>query len=732
MAHIEKIKIISGVYWIAIKEADFYCLCGCPEDIVKHLIKKGLIKNIEKNGRIFQSGPNAILLSDILVQKGRFSNLAEFPVLQMLYMQGMALPNHPNNTGMKPILIGEEKQVNAQMEYIYRGNYGLISKEEIMEVGIDEEAAEEMMRLKLKFAFGNIRKTEELLDSKIVKHEQVEIRNGISIKRNNFNRYEFSYKGESVEVNLTLALDKEYEPAYELGFYQVKPEYFSVIHSGDGDGWDINRPCMSSVLVFQEKIYLIDAGPNILTSLTALGIGVNEIEGIFQTHGHDDHFAGLPTLLRADHRIKFYSTPLVRASVTKKLSALFNWGQDHLENYFEICDLELDVWNNVEGLEVKPTLSPHPVETNIYTFRTLWEKGYCTYAHLADIAALDVLKGMITTDETEPGIPQSYYEQIKGEYLEPADIKKIDVGGGLIHGVAEDFFEDVSKKIVLSHKAEKLTVQEKEIGSSAPFGMVDVLISSNQDYTMRIAAQLMRDYFPEAPAEDLRMMLNFQVESFNAGTILIKGGETTPFIYLILTGMVETIHSKTGRQRMISTGSLVGELSGLMNCSSMETVRAESYIRTLKIPGNFYNKFIKRNKLYQNYHTTIDNREFLQNTWLFGEMVSYPILNKISKQFEIAQYPMGKKRLIGGKPELILLKEGELEIYSKGELIDAIEPGEFYGEDSIVGNKSETLEIQAAKQSTVYEIEGSILMDIPIVLWKLLEISERRYKIKNV
>ncbi len=732
MAHIEKIKIISGVYWISIKEADFNCLCGCPEDIMKHLIKKGLIKNIEKNGRLFQSGPNAILLSDILVQKGRFSNLAEFPVLQMLYMQGMAIPDHPNNTGIKPILIGEEKQVNAQMEYIYRGNYGLISKEEIMDAGIEEEAAEEMMRLKLKFAFGHIGQTKELLDSKVVNQDLVEIRNGITIKRKSFNRYEFNYKGESIEVDLTLFEDEDYEPAYELGFYQIKPEYFSVIHSGDGDGWDINRPCMSSVLVFQEKIYLIDAGPNILTSLTALGIGVNEIEGIFQTHGHDDHFAGLPTLLRADHRIKFYSTPLVRTSVTKKLSALFNWDKDRLGNYFEICDLEFDVWNNVEGLEVKPTLSPHPVETNIYTFRTLWEKGYCTYAHLADIAGLDILKNMMTDDKTEPGISQHFYEQVKAEYLEPADIKKIDVGGGLIHGNAEDFLEDNSKKIVLSHKSEKLTVQEKEIGSSAPFGMVDVLISSNQDYTMRIAAQLMRDYFPDAPSEDLRMMLNFQVESFNAGTILIKAGETTPFIYLILTGMVETIHSKTGRQRMISTGSLVGELSGLMNCSSMETVRAESYIRTLQIPGSFYNKFIKRNKLYQNYHTTIDNREFLQNTWLFGEMVSYPILNKISQQFELKQYPKGKTRLIGSKPELILLKSGELEILSKGEAIDTIEPGEFCGEDSIIGDKFESLEIRSSKQSSVYEIDGNFLMDIPIILWKLLEISERRSKIKSV
>ena len=42
----------------------------------------------------------------------------------------------------------------------------------------------------------------------------------------------------------------------------------------------------------------MDAGPNIDYALMALGIGVNEIDGIFHTHCHDDHPAGLTTLIR--------------------------------------------------------------------------------------------------------------------------------------------------------------------------------------------------------------------------------------------------------------------------------------------------------------------------------------------------------------------------------------------------------------------------------------------------
>jgi hemerythrin len=62
----------------------------------------GLMVDYEVQGRRAESGPNAILLSDVILQNGAFRNMAEFPVLQMLYRLGMILPGHPNNHGMRP------------------------------------------------------------------------------------------------------------------------------------------------------------------------------------------------------------------------------------------------------------------------------------------------------------------------------------------------------------------------------------------------------------------------------------------------------------------------------------------------------------------------------------------------------------------------------------------------------------------------------------------------------
>ncbi|NNF46607.1 MAG: MBL fold metallo-hydrolase, partial [Desulfofustis sp.] len=292
MGRITKILIAPGLYWVAIPEADLYIQCGCVEDSIKHLIRCGLITPLEKQGISWETGPNTILLSDIMLQGGHFSNLAEFPVLQMLYRQGMGIPGHPNNTGRKPLLIGNSRQIQAQLEYIYRGNYGLISMDELLEAGLSREEAELVWNLKMEFAYGKIKRTDQLLDSIILRDQEVEIRDNIYIRRDDINQFTISYMGEMVSVDLNIPVYKRYPAPYPLGFHDIKREYFGVVHSGQGDGWDINRPCMASIIVYQGKIYLVDAGPNIAYCLIALGIGINEIEGIFHTHCHDDHFAG--------------------------------------------------------------------------------------------------------------------------------------------------------------------------------------------------------------------------------------------------------------------------------------------------------------------------------------------------------------------------------------------------------------------------------------------------------
>ena len=190
-------KIAPGVFWLEVAKADFRLLCGCPADAIKHLFAHGKIESIVKDGISFEKGPNAILLSDVSVQNGKFSNLSEFPFLHMLYRQGMILPNHPGNTGEKPLLIGSSAQLQGQLEYLHRGNYGLIDERELCQAGVKRENVDPMMAIKHWFAFGNIRPITDLCeprsideaeeisikDVKIQRHRQISLLSNIRAKK---------------------------------------------------------------------------------------------------------------------------------------------------------------------------------------------------------------------------------------------------------------------------------------------------------------------------------------------------------------------------------------------------------------------------------------------------------------------------------------------------------------------------------------------------------------------
>ncbi len=723
MHRIKKVEVTRGISWIEVPEVDLRILCGCPADSVKHLMKRGLIIWTERDGVKYELGPNAILLSDVLLQNGEFSNLAEFPVLQMLYRQGMIIPNHPNNTGQKPLLVGNRSQVKAQMEYIYRGNYGLVSKEEMLATGLDEETADEMMAMKLRFAFGKIHPTEELLDVRVVEEEAVEIFGGVQIRRLSRNVYQVDYQGETVEVDLNLPEGKGYEVPYPLDCHDVRRGYFSVLHSGQGDGWDPQRPSMSSILMFQGKVYMIDVGPNVHENLEALGISLNEIHGLFHTHCHDDHFGGLATLARSGHRIEYYATPLVRASVTKKLCALLSVEESFFEKCFNINDLEDDVWNSVDGLEVRPIFSPHPVETTIMRFRSLWEDGYHTYAHYADIAAFSVIDGMLE-EEGRPGLKQSTIEKVKRDYLEPANTKKIDIGGGMIHGDIEDFAHDESDRIILSHSAAPYSDRQKEIGSGAPFGAVDDLIPIYQNYSWRFAIEYLRSYFPSASDYYMRILLNNKVELFNPESIILKEGYVNKEIYLTLTGNVEMMNVQEGVNCELYAGTIIGDVSGLNRVPSSYTFRSKNFVQALRIPSSLFTVFVQQNDLFNEMAQMEMRRELLNRIPLFSEAISYALKNRLSHGVTTLQCAVGEL-VSNDEDALYILYQGSLVEQGGGERV--LEPADHFGEEAAIieGEPLGQRHFKATEKSEIWLIPGNLLREIPILLWKVMENSSK-------
>ena len=676
----------------------------------------------------YEIGPNAILLSDVPVQNGGFSNLAEFPILHMFYRQGMILPDHPNNKGAKPLVVGHSRAVASVSEALFRGTYGLADKSEVLDAGVSQEFADEVIREKLWFSFGSIRRSEDLLDLRIHDTETVEIQPGLTLRREAVNRFTFECQGKKLSVDLNLAPGQTYESPFRLGRSRIRREYFSVVHIGEGDGWDPNRPCMGSLLQFQGKNYLIDAGPNILESLEAIGLGLTEIEGVFQTHAHDDHFAGLPSLAMSDHRLKFFSTQLVRSWVMKKMAALMGVPERIFSSTFEFHDLEHDVWNDVEGLAVRPTWSPHPVETTIYTFRANSAQGMKTYSHWADIGAFSVLKKLLVDAPDASAVSKTLYASLSRLLLEPADVKKVDIGGGMIHGMAEDFAGDTSAKLVLAHISRQPTRREKEIGTFVDFGVQEVLIPARQDYRLKTVTEALRGYFPQAPEWELELLLNGELDDYSPGTILQKKGESISRVLLVVTGVVEAIHGETGRETRFSSGTLIGELHALTGLVASQTWRARSFVTVLSLPTELYTRFIERNADLGEQLRVAKMTLSLQATALFGDSVSSIQQTRIARRAKLVELKTGEEPQAGTgtSPHLYLVEEGLLILQYKDEVVETVGPGCFCGEESIFFRGGGGVSARSVVPTRMLAIPSDILMEIPIVGWKLLETYERR------
>ncbi len=457
-----------------------------------------------------------------------------------------------------------------------------------------------------------------------------------------------------------------------------------MVHSGDGDGWDINRPAMGSIVLFQAKVYLIDAGPNIQTSLDALGIGVNEIDGVFSTHCHDDHFAGLTQLIRSDRRVKYFSVPLVRASIEKKLAAVLGAPDLEVRDLFEVHDLELDQWNDIDGLEVLPFISPHPVETTCLRFRVFWEGGYRTYAHLADIASREVLEKMVVADDQPAGISQARFERTKREYAEPANVKKIDIGGGAIHGQAVDFRGDASGRLILAHTDRAFTEEERAIGSGAPFSTIDVLIEAVTNPLRRKVFEYLCNYYPDIPLSPLRHLMNTRVVTFNPETLIIKQGEPVAEVLLVISGNVEMLRPDEHRGHMLFGGALLGEISTLLNNDSDVAYRAVGFVQALRIPGDLSRDFVERNSLYRSIVQARQESNFLRRTWLFGEGVSAGMLNRLVLAADVRRFEP-EALLAPPDNELLLIQSGSAMLEKPGGRAEQLNAGDHFGARALGG-----------------------------------------------
>ena len=530
MSYIQQTALKDATY-LSIPEADVFLLCSSPADVVKELASKKLITVVDETISK-ENGPNAILMSELGVENLSFRNVIEFPILQMLYKQGVAFLDLKKYPLKKPKLIFHSYKDFLKQQKAFRiGGYGFTSIEKMMSYGLSLEDATDLYHVKLAFAGGEFRELEELVDV-IFLDKKTHIKNGVYVQKVAFNEYIVSYKDESCRVDLKLGQPDPFYNPFSLPMKHIRyDDYFSVTHLGEGDGWNPDLPSMSSLIHFNGKLYLVDAPPNVKYALKRLGVGLNNLDGIFHTHNHDDHFCDILNLQRNNTTIKYFSVPVVRANMVEKVEALYY--RKPVDSFFDFEDLQLDEWNDIDGLEVKPFLSAHPIETVCYIFRAKNPRTgeYKTYGHYADISTFDLLRGF-----AKKNVSQRFIDKILHNYLLPLDIKKLDVGGGFIHGQHTDFGEDKSAIIHYSH----LCHANGKLAKIA-FGHKDVLIEGEPNSSEQHIVSTLTKLFPASSQEDIVTAAKTH-RVIEPGQSLCKMGDKIEEITFIVYGFAHSEH----------------------------------------------------------------------------------------------------------------------------------------------------------------------------------------------
>ncbi len=726
MSLITKKNISNGVTWVAIKEANLYLCCGCPADTVKHLRKSGCINNVEVEGIMSQDGPNAILLSDTLIQNGQIANLAEFPILQMLYMQGMNLVDHPNYKKSKPILIGYEDQIKSQLDYASVGNHGLTSIDEIMEAGISLEGANKIISMKLHFSGGEMKHLHDLIATCTIGDSKVEMENGVYIHRTGINIFKISYKDESVIVDLNLKQDEHFIAPYELPFKKIVRDVFSITHTGEGNGWDEKRPCMASVIHFREKIYLVDAGPNILNNLSYLGIGLSEIDGIFLSHIHDDHFAGITELINVERKLNLYTTKLVRRTAEKKLKALMNSKIDLIDVAFNCIDLEFDFWNDVDGMEVKPIFSPHTVETNIFNFRIFDGEDFKTYTHLADSINFDEYKAIV--GNSPKLFSTKDISRLEEIYLSKVNLKKIDVGGGIVHGHLTDYDSDSSDVLVVAHTTAPVETNKENL-INVEFGDAHTLIRNDEfDFLKAKSTSFIRQYFDTIGENELSLLVQQKINSYTPNQQIIAEDDNQNKLMLILTGLV-FFEDDVGNRQTMDSGNVIGYSKRYFRRELPKSYQAFSHVNCLEFDEEFINTFIKTNSLVEIFNERISTNTILRRTRLLGGILSNTVYNRISINSEILivdEEGLLDKNL---QSNIFIIVKGKVKIrYSKGFNL-SVNEGEHFGGSNLLNAYRRKQNFIFSSKLKVLSIPIEQIEKVPQILWRLLELEQMRYQL---
>ncbi|MCZ6675941.1 MAG: cyclic nucleotide-binding domain-containing protein [Candidatus Poribacteria bacterium] len=752
-SNIEVIEICPASFLFKVPKAGVSWILNPWPDISKFLIQQGL-------------SFNGIFCSDLHMQKGVSCNLIEFPLLHMMFNQGMIFRRE------RPCLVGTLHQLHLASEGFRRGLYGFYDVSELEGCDLSEGEMHALMREIKGFALGErIKEADELLDLvplvPLGEHptpDQATNYRGLRIWKKGINVFGFEWQGEQVTIDCNLREGEEYTPPLKIDVKNIPYTLYQIIDTGEEDGFS-QKSCMHTVIQWRDKIICIDLPMNVSYLLDKISVSRTEIDAVIFTHNHDDHIGELSMLLQMDKKVTVICPRIVWKSIVLKAATVFGMSADEFAGYFDYRPIRYGRENEIDyfGLRIEAHPSIHSVPCAIYRMRGIVNREWKVYSHLSDILNFHRCRTLIQSGH----LSQKRFDDYREFLLEPATVKKIDVGTGFgnedfsVHGSWKDFLADPSEHIVLAH------IQREQLDETATVAVGQVAVAgSSRDISERLshtyqdkyrerALKYLADYLFTLLEDNIKkglieesqiraylgILADNEIRLIQPNTPFLKMGEQSTFVDMVISG-VGSVWIRKGEDLVrianVNAGDLIGDMGVLQEIPRTASIRADTYMNVLRIPGPLFREAAILLKIFVPGAEGVlqkiwRHRDIVQGSRIFGHEVPVYRQNKIAQHaVEVGLKPGECIRFrgshegalfLGSAPESFRILVGDRELPQ-----DRFTPPVF-GERAFLIGEPDPYHAMAREKATLLKLDRekfNWIHEVPIFKLRLRELVERR------
>ena len=752
---VEVIKICPAAFLLRIAEAEISWVFNAWPDTAKYLIQKEL----EITGIVY---PDVLMQTD----RGISCTLVEFPLLHGLFNQGMYF------RGERPHLVGTQRQLDLASESFRRGLYGFYDTSEMEECDLSEEEMNALAREIEGLSLNGIQPIDELLEliPLIALDDHPTITKattyrGLRIWKKSLNVFAIEYQGEQVEIDCNLSKNEQYVPPLDIDVKHVPYKLFQVIDTGEEDGFSA-KSCMHTLIQWRERIICVDLPMNVTYLLDKVSVSRTEIDAVIFTHNHDDHIGDLSTLIQMDKKVTIICPRIVWKSILLKASAMFDIEMDELAEYFDYIPIRYGEEYDYAGLLITAHPSIHPVPCAVYRIRGIVDREWKVYGHMSDILNFQRCQNLIS----EGYISQKRFNEYRNFLLEPATVKKIDVGTKegqediSVHGSWKDFVNDSSGHIVLAHtceedldlKATVLVGQFARAGSARDLG--ERTSQTYQDKYRERALRYLGNYLFSLLDDKvkqglinssqvrayLRILADNEILVIQPNTPFLKMGTQSEFVDLVIGG-VGSIWRDQGTELIhitnVNAGDMLGDIGVLSKIPRTASIRSETYMHVLRIPGFLFREIVVGLGIFPTGAQGQDesmiqkiwrHREIVQRSHLFGAEVPVHLQNKVAKHAVEVRVKKGDLLFADKAAEGALFLGSDSDAFAI--MVNGRELGRdlvhtpVFGEGNFNG-RSEPYDVRVQKATIMLRIgreEFDWIREVPVFKLRLKQLADQR------